>query len=51
VDVAQRGGYRLDHVLVSPELRPVACEYAHAWRQAGLSDHSGLLAELETAGR
>jgi exodeoxyribonuclease-3 len=41
-----RGGWRLDHVLVRG-LRPVASAYAHDWRRAGLSDHSALVADLE----
>jgi exonuclease III len=41
-----RGGWRLDHVLVSG-LEPRAAEYAHEWRRAGLSDHSALVVELE----
>jgi exodeoxyribonuclease III len=41
-----RGGWRLDHVLVE-HLRPVAGAYAHDWRRAGLSDHSALVVELE----
>jgi len=40
------GGWRLDHVFCSAELRPVACEYHHAWRDDGLSDHSALEADL-----
>jgi exonuclease III len=40
-----RGGWRLDHVLVDG-LRPVASAYAHDWRRAGLSDHSALVVEL-----
>jgi exodeoxyribonuclease III len=40
-----RGGWRLDHVLVHG-LRPVACAYAHDWRRAGLSDHSPLVVDL-----
>ncbi|MFL5517781.1 MAG: endonuclease/exonuclease/phosphatase family protein [Gemmatimonadales bacterium] len=40
-----RGGWRLDHVLVD-RLRPVASAYAHDWRRAGLSDHSALVVEL-----
>jgi exodeoxyribonuclease-3 len=43
-----RGGWRLDHVLVQ-ELRPLASAYAHEWRRAGLSDHSALVAELGPA--
>jgi exonuclease III len=40
-----RGGWRLDHVLVRG-LRPVASAYAHEWRIAGLSDHSALVVDL-----
>ena len=45
------GGWRLDHVLVSPGVVPRACEYVHAWRTDALSDHSALVAELDTPGR
>jgi exonuclease III len=41
-----RGGWRLDHVLVYG-LRPTASTYAHDWRRAGLSDHSALIVDLE----
>jgi exonuclease III len=41
------GGYRLDHVFCSPELVPRGCAYHHDWREAGLSDHSALEADLE----
>jgi len=41
-----RGGWRLDHVLVHG-LTPVAAAYAHDWRRDGLSDHSALIVELE----
>jgi exonuclease III len=41
-----RGGWRLDHVLVQG-LRPVASAYAHDWRRSGLSDHSALVVDLE----
>ena len=44
-----RGGWRLDHVLVHG-LRPVASAYAHEWRRAGLSDHSALVVDLERPG-
>jgi exonuclease III len=41
------GGYRLDHLIVSEEVAVPRVEYLHDWRQqAGLSDHSPLLAEL-----
>ena len=41
-----RGGWRLDHVLVCG-LRPVASAYAHEWRRQGLSDHSALVVDLD----
>jgi endonuclease/exonuclease/phosphatase family metal-dependent hydrolase len=41
------GGWRLDHIFASPELRPVRGSYHHDWRDDGLSDHSALEAELE----
>ena len=40
------GGWRIDHIFVSPQLRPTACWYHHAWRDDGLSDHSALEADL-----
>jgi exonuclease III len=39
-------GWRLDHILASPPFQPVACEYVHAWREDGMSDHSAMWAEL-----
>ena len=44
-----RGGWRLDHVLVTG-LEPVASAYAHDWRRAGLSDHSALVVDLADSG-
>ena len=41
-----KGGYRLDHVLVSPDVDVRACAYHHEWRDAGLSDHSAMECEL-----
>jgi len=41
------GGWRLDHAFVSAELEPVASQYHHAWRDAGLSDHSALEVDVE----
>jgi exodeoxyribonuclease III len=40
------GGWRLDHLFASPELRPVAAVYHHPWREEGLSDHSPLEVDL-----
>jgi endonuclease/exonuclease/phosphatase family metal-dependent hydrolase len=40
-------GYRLDHVLVRG-LEVVACEYEHGWREAGLSDHAAIWAEVRS---
>ncbi len=39
-------GYRLDHILTSAALRPIACAYDHSLREDGLSDHSALSATL-----
>jgi len=36
------GGYRIDHVFTSAELRPLTAVYHHDWRDAGLSDHAAL---------
>jgi exonuclease III len=41
------GGWRLDHLFASAELRPTAATYHHTWRDDGLSDHSALEVELE----
>lgn len=41
------GGYRLDHLIVSAEVRARGVLYLHEWRHEGLSDHSALLAELD----
>ena len=40
------GGWRLDHILASAPLRPVACRYHHQWREQDLSDHSALEADF-----
>ncbi len=40
------GGWRLDHIFASGDLRPVASVYHHAWRERELSDHSALEADL-----
>lgn len=41
-----KGGYRLDHMLVSRQVEVEDCHYEHGWRKEGLSDHSALLARL-----
>jgi endonuclease/exonuclease/phosphatase family metal-dependent hydrolase len=41
----RKTGYRLDHLIVRG-LEVVACEYAHGWRDAGLSDHAAIWADL-----
>jgi exonuclease III len=43
-------GWRLDHIVVSPGLEPVECEYVHDWREDGLSDHSAMWARLAAGG-
>jgi exonuclease III len=44
------GGYRLDHLIVSAEIKVTACSYRHDWRRDDkLSDHSALVAELRVA--
>jgi exonuclease III len=42
-------GWRIDHAFLSPSIvsRLVACEYDHELRASGLTDHSGMLLELE----
>jgi exodeoxyribonuclease-3 len=40
------GGYRLDHLIVSPEVKVQVCGYLHEWRDDSLSDHSPLLAHI-----
>jgi exodeoxyribonuclease-3 len=43
------GGYRLDHVIASRELRVPVVRYLHEPREAGLSDHSTLWVCFATA--
>jgi endonuclease/exonuclease/phosphatase family metal-dependent hydrolase len=43
-----QGGYRLDHILVSSHFGVEEIEYLHAWRTDGLSDHSPVVAQLES---
>jgi endonuclease/exonuclease/phosphatase family metal-dependent hydrolase len=40
-------GWRLDHIIASPELEPVEADYVHEWRTERLSDHSAMWARLE----
>ena len=40
------GGYRLDHIFVSPHFEVRRCWYDHSVREAGLSDHSAMFAEV-----
>ena len=42
-----RRGYRLDHVLASPALRPSACRYLDEVRTERLSDHAAVEAVFE----
>jgi endonuclease/exonuclease/phosphatase family metal-dependent hydrolase len=41
----RKTGYRLDHLIVRG-LTVESCDYEHAWRDAGLSDHAALWAQL-----
>jgi exonuclease III len=43
------GGYRLDHLVASGEVRTPGVSYCHEWRRDGLSDHSPLHARLSWA--
>jgi len=44
-------GWRLDHVICSPELEPLACDYLHEWaRDLRLSDHSAMWAQVAASG-
>jgi exonuclease III len=42
-------GFRLDHAFATPSLmrRITSCRYSHAPREAGVSDHSALIVEVE----
>ena len=40
------GGYRLDHVLVTPVIDVRSATYLHELRTSGLSDHSGLMVDV-----
>jgi exonuclease III len=45
-----KGGYRLDHLIVSASVSVQSCSYEHQWRKDGLSDHSPLIAALHSGG-
>jgi exonuclease III len=40
---------RFDHLFASAELRVVQCRYLHEWRDAGLSDHAAIEADVAVA--
>jgi exonuclease III len=40
------GGYRLDHLIVSADVKVDEITYLHTWRKRALSDHSALYARL-----
>ena len=42
-------GFRLDHAFATPSLRSriTSCRYSHAERDAGISDHSIMIVEVE----
>ena len=42
-------GWRLDHIVCSPQLRVAHCDYLHEWRELKLSDHSGMWADVTVA--
>ncbi len=44
-----KGGYRLDHLIVSASVAVESAGYEHSWRNDGLSDHSALIARLQTS--
>jgi endonuclease/exonuclease/phosphatase family metal-dependent hydrolase len=46
----RKAAHRLDHVIASAELEPLACDYLHGWREVGLSDHSAMEATLRVRG-
>ncbi len=41
-----KGGYRLDHLILSASVTVQSCSYEHQWRKDGLSDHSALIARV-----
>ena len=41
------GGYRIDHLMLSPALTCTSFAYRHDWREAGLSDHAAIDAVVD----
>jgi exonuclease III len=46
---ARGNGFRLDHAFATPSLCPriTSCRYSHAEREAGISDHSIVIVEID----
>jgi len=46
---ARGNGFRLDHAFATPSLAPrvTSCRYSHVEREAGISDHSMVVVEVE----
>jgi exodeoxyribonuclease-3 len=46
---ARCNGFRLDHAFATPSLRPrvTSCRYSHVERDAGVTDHSMVIVEME----
>ena len=46
---ARGNGFRLDHAFATPSLRPriASCRYSHSEREAGVSDHSLMIVEVD----
>jgi len=44
-------GFRLDHAFATPSLLPrvPGCRYSHREREAGISDHSIVVVEIDPA--
>jgi exonuclease III len=45
----RRNGFRVDHAFATPSLMPriASCRYTHKEREAGVSDHSMVILEVE----
>ena len=50
---ARGNGFRLDHCFATPSLAPriTSCRYSHREREAGISDHSCLILEIDRDNR